>query len=208
MIPHTHDDVGWLKTMDEYFSGSNQGVHHAQVDIILDNVVEEMIKRPNTRFTYVEMKFFTMWYDRQSPQVKAQVKALVKEGRFEFINGGWTANDEACPNYEDIIDNMMIGHSFLKDEFDTIPRAAWLLDSFGHSAGNARLYADMGLEGLFVGRLDKRDNTKRYEEGKLTYLWRPFSKHFGDEKQILVNAFKDHYCWPPGFFVDERYDAD
>lgn len=20
--------------------------------------------------------------------------------------------------------------------------------------------------------------------------------------------FKDHYCFPPGFFVDERYDAD
>ena len=25
---------------------------------------------------------------------------------------------------------------------------------------------------------------------------------------MLVNVFKDHYCWPPGFYVDERYDAD
>ena len=23
IIPHTHDDVGWLKTADEYFSGIN-----------------------------------------------------------------------------------------------------------------------------------------------------------------------------------------
>jgi len=73
---------------------------------------------------------------------------------------------------------MMQGHAFLKKEFGLVPRAAWLLDSFGHSAGNARLYADMGLEGLFVGRLDKRDNQKRYEDKKLNYLWRPFSKHF------------------------------
>ena len=24
----------------------------------------------------------------------------------------------------------------------------------------------------------------------------------------MVNVFKDHYCYPPGFYVDERYDAD
>ena len=23
MIAHTHDDIGWLKTIDEYFTGSN-----------------------------------------------------------------------------------------------------------------------------------------------------------------------------------------
>lgn len=86
---------------------------------------------------------------------------------------------------------------------------AWLLDSFGHSAANARLYADMGLEALFVGRLDVRDREKRFEtDHNINFLWRPFSKHFGNEHQMLVNAFKDHYCFPPGFYVDERYDAD
>ncbi len=59
---------------------------------------------------------------------------MVQEGRFEFVNGGWVASDEACPVYEDLIENMVIGHSWLKDTFDVVPRIAWLCDSFGHSS--------------------------------------------------------------------------
>jgi len=102
----------------------------------------------------------------------------------------------------------MKGHEFLKKEFNFVPRNGWLIDSFGHSAANARLYADAGIETLFVGRLDRMDKEKRFEEKGLNFLWRPFPNSFGHQHQILVSAFKDHYCWPPGFYVDERYDGD
>jgi hypothetical protein len=38
---------------------------------------------------------------------------LIKNGQLEILNGGWVAGDEADPNYEDLINNMMIGHEFL-----------------------------------------------------------------------------------------------
>lgn len=209
MVPHTHDDLGWLKTVEQYYTGSEQDSQHATVDIVLDSVIEQMTLKPHTKFTYVEMKYFNMWWTRQTEEIKNKVRQFVKEGRFEFLNGGWSANDEACPAYEDIVDNMVTGHQFLQKEFGITPRVAWLLDSFGHSSANARLYADMGLEALFVGRLDVRDREKRFmEDHSLNFIWRPSSRHFGDKNQILVNAFKDHYCFPPGFYVDERYDAD
>jgi len=30
--------------------------------MILETVIEELVKDPSKRFTYVEMKFFSMWW--------------------------------------------------------------------------------------------------------------------------------------------------
>ena len=164
--------------------------------------------KPHVKFTYAEMKYFSMWWQRQDQNIKDKVRQWVKEGRWEFINGGWSEHDEACPSYEDMLDNMITGHSFLLKEFGVKPRTAWLIDSFGHSSANARLYADMGFDSLFVARLDAFDAHKRWEKDhSMNFLWRPFTKHFGDQHQILVSAFKDEYNYIPGFISDAMQEV-
>jgi len=121
-----------------------------------------------------------MWYFRQTEEVKDKVKKFVQEGRLEFLNGGWSGNDEACPIFEDIIDNIMVGHAFLKKEFGVVPRVAWLVDSFGHSISNARLYSEIGFDSLFIARLDNQDSEQRDRKKELNYLWRPSKTHFGN----------------------------
>ena len=37
------------------------------------------------------------------------MRGLVRNGQLEIINAGWSMHDEACPIYEDMIDNMMKG---------------------------------------------------------------------------------------------------
>jgi len=64
LIPHTHDDVGWIKTYEEYYLGINNKISHASVKQILDEVVMILAQNENFTFTYVEMKFFNMWYTR------------------------------------------------------------------------------------------------------------------------------------------------
>ena len=62
LISHTHDDVGWLKTVDEYFTGYDNDIAQAGVHLIIETMIDELINDPNKRFTYVEMKFFSMWW--------------------------------------------------------------------------------------------------------------------------------------------------
>jgi lysosomal alpha-mannosidase len=58
LIPHTHDDVGWLKTVDQYYYGSQQQIDSGGVQYILDNLIPALEKNPERRFVYVEIAFF------------------------------------------------------------------------------------------------------------------------------------------------------
>lgn len=84
IIAHTHDDVGWGKTVEEYFTGAFGMNSHASVDLILTSVVKELVKNPARKFTYVEMKFFTMWYKQQDKRMQETVKKLIGSGQLEI----------------------------------------------------------------------------------------------------------------------------
>ena len=59
LVPHSHDDVGWLKTLYEYFWGIHDDVQRANVHLIIDAAITELLKNPERKFTYVEMAFFS-----------------------------------------------------------------------------------------------------------------------------------------------------
>jgi alpha-mannosidase len=171
IVSHTHDDVGWLKTVDEYFTGADEPVAHASVQMILDTVVDELLQDPTKKFTYVEMKFLSMWWKYQTDDMKIKVRMLVQQGRLEIINAGWSMHDEACTHYEDMINNMYIGHNWLVNEIGTTPRIGWSVDPFGHSSGNPRLLADMGMDAWFFSRLDFQDYEQRQIDKSLEFIW-------------------------------------
>ena len=84
-------------------------------------------------------------------------------------------HDEATTNYEDMIDNMMIGHDFILKEFEVKPNIGWQIDPFGHSATNARIFAEMGFDALFFARLDHEDKARRHDNREMEYIWQPNS---------------------------------
>ena len=106
IVPHTHDDVGWLKTVDQYYSGTNRSIDPAGVKYILDSVISELQKDSRRTFIYVEIAFFYRWWTEQSSETKEIVKKLVANKQLEFVNAGWCMNDEASTDYNAIIDQV------------------------------------------------------------------------------------------------------
>ena len=70
-------------------------------------------------------------------------------------------HDEACPIYDDMINNMQIGHDFLLNEFNFKTTIGWQIDPFGHSNTNARFFSEMGFDAVFFARIDDFDKEKR-----------------------------------------------
>ena len=198
LVPHTHDDVGWLKNPDEYFYGDKDNIQRADVRYLIDNVVDELLKDETRRFIYVEMYFFSRWWDIQSESRKQDVRMLVDNGRLVFINGGWTMNDEAATHYNAIIDQMTLGMRFLNTTFGNcgIPRVSWHIDPFGHSKENAHLFAMMGFDSFFFARLDHDDKNNRLQTKRMEELWK------AGNADLFFGAFYGFYGPPSGFCFD------
>ncbi|KAL3829432.1 hypothetical protein ACJIZ3_018234 [Penstemon smallii] len=199
LVPHSHDDVGWLKTVDQYYVGANNSIRGACVQNVLDSVISALLDDKNRKFIYVEMAFFQRWWKQQSDTLKAKVKELVNSGQLEFINGGMCMHDEATPHYIDLIDQTSLGHRFILDEFGKKPRVGWQIDPFGHSAVQAYLLgAELGFDSLFFARIDYQDRAKRKDDKTLEVIWQG-SRSLSSSSQIFTGIFPIHYDPPEGF---------
>nr|XP_054394464.1 lysosomal alpha-mannosidase isoform X8 [Pongo abelii] len=203
LVPHTHDDVGWLKTVDQYFYGIKNDIQHAGVQYILDSVISALLADPTRRFIYVEIAFFSRWWHQQTNATQEVVRDLVRQGRLEFANGGWVMNDEAATHYGAIVDQMTLGLHFLEDTFgnDGRPRVAWHIDPFGHSREQASLFAQMGFDGFFFGRLDYQDKWVRMQKLEMEQVWRASASLKPPTADLFTGVLPNGYnpprnlCW-------------
>ena len=49
LVPHSHDDMGWLKNIDEYYYGMKSYIQRAGVQYILDSVIKELYWDPEKK---------------------------------------------------------------------------------------------------------------------------------------------------------------
>lgn len=66
VVPHSHNDPGWIKTFDEYYQQLTKS--------ILSNMLSQMIENPDMTFIWAEISYFSKWYESLSTDEKDDVK--------------------------------------------------------------------------------------------------------------------------------------
>eukprot|EP00586_Coscinodiscus_wailesii_P008690 CAMPEP_0172521468 /NCGR_PEP_ID=MMETSP1066-20121228/292597_1 /TAXON_ID=671091 /ORGANISM="Coscinodiscus wailesii, Strain CCMP2513" /LENGTH=924 /DNA_ID=CAMNT_0013304383 /DNA_START=345 /DNA_END=3119 /DNA_ORIENTATION=+ len=137
------------------------------------------------------------------------MKNLVSSGQLSFANGGYVMHDEASTHFIGMIDQTTLGHTFLKEVFDFIPRSGWQLDPFGHSATQASLLSRRaGFDSLYFGRIDYQDHKWRYEARECEGVWKTDADLYGGVFWGLTGSYMYNYQGPPGFRFEYKKRDD
>jgi lysosomal alpha-mannosidase len=96
---------------------------------------------------------------------------------------------------------------FLEDTFGSCgrPKIGWQIDPFGHAREQAAIFAQMGMDGLFFGRLDYRDKSTRREKLEMEMIWRA-NTNLGTKSDLFTGVMFNGYSPPPGFCFDIMCD--
>lgn len=124
---------------------------------------------------------------KQHDFIKHRVKKFVRNGQLEFIGGAWSMNDEATTHYQSTIDQFTWGLRKLNETFGECghPKVAWQIDPFGHSRETASIVAQLGFDGLFLGRIDYQDKSFRFSTKNAEGVWLS-SNNLGKTFVIIV----------------------
>lgn len=166
ILPHSHNDPGWLNTYEQYF--------YRQTKHILDNAVRKLTELPQMTFVWSEITYLAKWWKEASPIAREQFRKLVvDEKRLEIATGGWVVPDEATSSLYTLLSELTEGQQWIKNNLNTTARYSWAIDPFGHSATHAHLLKQSGMDAMVIQRLHYVWKHWLAEHKKEEFLWRP-----------------------------------
>lgn len=163
LVPHSHQDPGWLLTFDEYFEAETRKGFNA--------TTETLLLHPEARFIYAEVSFFSRWVNELTKEDKIKVAKLLHNGHLEIVSGGWVMPDEAVTSYYGIVDQMIEGHHWLWENFAYRPNISWSIDPFGQSTTMAYLVRKTGFTGMVIGRVHYKVKKYLAQREALEFHW-------------------------------------
>jgi hypothetical protein len=175
VVPHSHNDPGWIQTFDQYF--------RKQTSTIITTVIQSLMADPRRTFIWAEISYFAWWWQEQQQQNNATmmqaVRTVLDRGQLEFVTGGWVQTDEANSQLYAMEIQLQEGHDWIREHLGPsyVPKYGWAIDPFGYSPTNAYLQKIHHFQAILIQRVHyviKRELALRQH---LEFFWRQTWDH-------------------------------
>jgi alpha-mannosidase len=177
LVGHSHLDVVYLWPQRE-FVRKVQRTHSTMLRL--------MDRYPQFKFSQSQAKLYADM-KKHFPDMYAQVKRRIAEGRWEPIGAFWVEPDCNLISGESFVRQIMHGQEFFQREFNMRSRTCWQPDVFGLSWALPQILSRSGLEYIITNKMVPWNDTNE---------WRLHTFHWEgmDGSRVLGIV-------PPGHFI-------
>ena len=141
LVPHTHYDVAWAMTKQDYLN-----IHKKILRQALD-----MIEQSNFKFL-IEQTFLLEQIESQDPKLFTDIRDAIKSGRIEIADGEYLMPDPMIPAEEVLVREILFGKLYCQDKFGVEVPVAWMSDGFGLNGQLPQIYRKAGYKWLAFRR--------------------------------------------------------
>lgn len=157
-IGHAHIDVAWLWTLDQTVRKTGR---------TFSNVLRLMEDFPEYRFSQSQPQLY-QYAEQHYPELFAQIKARVEEGRWEPMGGTWVEPDCNCIGAESLARQFLLGRGYFRRHFgDVDTPVLWLPDTFGYSWALPQLIKLAGMKYFITHKM----SWNQYNQMPNQLLW-------------------------------------
>ncbi len=136
-VGHAHIDVAWLWTLDHTRRKAGR---------TFSTVLRLMEQFPDYHFTQSQPQLY-QYLEEDYPDLFAQIKQRVAEGRWELIGGSWVEPDCNESGAEALARQFLLGRNYFRRHFGDVDTPVfWLPDTFGYPWALPQLIKLAGLK--------------------------------------------------------------
>ena len=136
MIGQAHLDPVWLWRWTE---GRAEALATSQ------SAVDRLAEYPDFHFTRGESQIYR-WIEQENPALFAEIRDLIRQGRWHVVNGMVIQPDMNVPGGESFVRQVLLGKAYMRQHLGVEPRVAYCVDSFGHAGTLPQILAKCGFD--------------------------------------------------------------
>lgn len=158
-VGHAHIDLGWLWPV--------RVTHHKVVRTFATQV--RLLKEyPNWVFQQSSPQAYK-WLEKDAPDLLAEIKKLIKAGRWEAEGATWCECDTNVTGAESLVRQLLYGKRYFAEKLGVDSRYLWLPDVFGYSAALPQLLKLADCDAFITSKISWNEfNRFPYD----TFRWR------------------------------------